>query len=504
MLPLRSGWTVPPLCSPHFSSYRENSTSSTVENKIWCGRCSFFGPPHVLCNPGFPGTPLGYSNLPRVTARIKWRKDVYFDKVIERQKKLKIATKIKELLVKQPGMVMSLRDLGKYRRSLGLQGRRRCIALLRKFPSVFEVFEEGVYALYFRLTPEAEQQFLEEQNVREEVEFTLVEKIRKLLMMSVDRRILLEKIGHIRRDLGLPEDFATDFVHKYPQFFKVVETGGGASLELTAWDSKLAVTAYEKQQEEEARKRETFGEETISGRIPKFKKIDLPKGYSLSRKDKLEILTFQEIPFISPYEDFSSLDPSSPAAEKHAVAVVHEILSLTLEKKTLVDHLTHFRRDFKFSQRVRGMLIRHPEFFYVSLKGDRDSVFLREAYSGSNLIVKDPLVLAKEKLEELVAKGSKFRMSTQKREEEDDGGDSDTDDWSDADAEDADATSDVTSSGQLFGGGDDNEEKKMQMFPCSPDGVEFVQYTVRMQTNKPLNCRDNELATVSQRPRERW
>ncbi|KAK9143953.1 hypothetical protein Syun_013353 [Stephania yunnanensis] len=112
---------------------------------------------------------------------------------------------------------------------------------------------------------------------------------------------------------------------------------------------------------------------------------------------------FREVPYISPYADFSGLRAGTIEKEKHACGVVHEILSLTLEKRTLVDHFTHFREEFRFSQQLRGMLIRHPDMFYVSLKGERDSVFLREAYRDSQLIDKDRLLLIKEKLRSLVA-----------------------------------------------------------------------------------------------------
>lgn len=55
---------------------------------------------------------------------------------------------------------------------------------------------------------------------------------------------------------------------------------------------------------------------------------------------------------------------------------------------------------------MRGVLIRHPEHFYVSRKGARDTVFLREAYEGIHapgqrqrhvLKGKHPLVNLKEK-----------------------------------------------------------------------------------------------------------
>ncbi|KAL8217282.1 hypothetical protein R6Q57_024119 [Mikania cordata] len=49
------------------------------------------------------------------------------------------------------------------------------------------------------------------------------------------------------------------------------------------------------------------------------------------------------------------------------------------------------------------MLIRHPDMFYVSLKGDHDSVFLRDAYRDSQLVNKNRLLLIKEKRCVLVA-----------------------------------------------------------------------------------------------------
>jgi phosphopantothenoylcysteine synthetase/decarboxylase len=138
------------------------------------------------------------------------------------------------------------------------------------------------------------------------------------------------------------------------------------------------------------------------------------------------------------------LNPSTPEAEKAAVLVVHELLSLTSEKKILVDHLTHFRRDFKFSQRIRAMLIRHPEYFYVSLKGTRDSVFLREAYDNTELKEKDPLVLLKERMAELVAKGIKDEMLDALSDDEDgdEDGEEDGDDDHDEDDEDWDEDDD--------------------------------------------------------------
>jgi hypothetical protein len=92
---------------------------------------------------------------------------------------------------------------------------------------------------------------------------------------------------------------------------------------------------------------------------------------------------------------------------------------------------------------VRALLIRHPEVFYVSLKGVRDSVFLREAYNGSELKEKDPLVLLKERMAELVAQSKKTETMEDNSDYDDDDDDEDDndDDW-DEDEEDVGSVSD--------------------------------------------------------------
>ncbi|XP_015692706.2 protein WHAT'S THIS FACTOR 1 homolog, chloroplastic [Oryza brachyantha] len=335
-------------------------------------------------------------------AAVKRRKEIPFDNVIQRDKKLKLVLKLRNILVSQPDRVMSLRDLGRFRRDLGLTRKRRLIALLKRFPGVFEIVEEGVYSLRFRLTPAAERLYLDELHLKNESEGLAVTKLRKLLMMSQEKRILIEKIAHLKQDLGLPPEFRDTICLRYPQYFRLVQMDRGPGLELTHWDPELAVSAAEVA-EEENRAREAEERNLIIDRPLKFNRVKLPHGLKLSRGESRRVARFREMPYISPYADFSHLRSGSDEKEKHACAVVHEILSLTLEKRTLVDHLTHFREEFRFSQSLRGMIIRHPDMFYVSLKGDRDSVFLREAYKNSQLIEKSKLVLLKEKMRALVA-----------------------------------------------------------------------------------------------------
>ncbi|XP_060218448.1 protein WHAT'S THIS FACTOR 1 homolog, chloroplastic [Lycium barbarum] len=461
-----------------------------------------------LCNLRKPQVP---NFTIRAAGAVKRRKELPFDNVIQRDKKLKLVMKIRKILVSQPDRIMSLRELGRYRRALGLEKKRRFIALLKKFPGVFEIVEEGAYSLKFKMTPEAERLYLEEMKIRYEMEDLLVVKLRKILMMSLDKRILLEKIGHLKTDLGLPLEFQDTICRRYPQYFKVVPTGRGPALELTHWDPELAVSAAQIA-EEENRQRELEEKDLIIDRPPRFNRVKLPKGLKLSKGEMRRISQFRDMPYISPYEDFSEIRQGTPEKEKHACGVVHELLSLTVEKRTLVDHLTHFREEFRFSQQLRGMLIRHPDMFYVSLKGDRDSVFLREAYQDSHLIEKNRLLLIKEKLRSLV---SVTRFNRRTTPQTDSDGTEKSESKYGTDAEEGEDWSDIDNLGSDgFDDGDEDSDDDWSddgdedIPPDFSDDEGTVNLEDRKLTKKVNGTKEEEKNLVpvfpDGRPRERW
>ncbi|OIW02317.1 hypothetical protein TanjilG_11211 [Lupinus angustifolius] len=331
---------------------------------------------------------------------MKRRRENSFENVAQRDKRLRFVLKLRRILLREPDRTMSIKDLGRYKTQLGTLRKRQFVAMLKKFPAVFQVMEEGLYSLKFKLTPQAEKLYLEELKIRSEMEELLVMKLRKLLMMSIEKRILLKKITHLRTDFGLPQGFHDTICDGYPQYFRVVATGRGPALELTHWDEELAVSVAELSLEENRINEEN---DLLMERPERLNREKLLKGLNLSSGEVRRIMQFGDMPYISPYSDFSSLRSGTQVNEKHDCGIVHEILSLTVEKQTLVDNLSHFREEFGFSQQVRGMLISHPDMFYVSLKGEMDCVFLREAYHGSELIEKDPLMRIKEKLRSMVA-----------------------------------------------------------------------------------------------------
>ncbi|KAG0602063.1 hypothetical protein M758_11G157200 [Ceratodon purpureus] len=346
-----------------------------------------------------PRKPL--SSRRRTGASVKQLKERGFDDIIEKEKKLKVVLSIKDLLGAEPSRSMTLLDLGKVKEDIGFTGNGRLVAFLKRYPAVFRVHETAAFGKlpWFQFTTEAEAALDEELEIRKGMDNEVVTKLRKLLMMSRDGTLALAKIAHLGRDLGLPDDFRKSLVFEYPMYFRVLGSRDpldveGPKLELVRWSTRLAVTEVEKK----AQGQKEFGHESLS-----MSDSGVPKRYRLSK--------FDEIDCPSPYQDGNNLHHRSVQFEKRAVLVIEELLSLTLEKRVLVDHLTHFRKEFNFSKKVYAMLLRHPEYFYVSRKGSRDTVFLRGAFEeirapGNrkeySLIDKHPLVLVKEKFAALM------------------------------------------------------------------------------------------------------
>lgn len=223
----------------------------------------------------------------------------------------------------------------------------------------------------------------------ESIEKDRISKVRKLLMMSANKRIRLSKIHHTRLLFGIPEDFR-DRVAKYPNYFRtVVEDDGTRFLELVNWDPSLAVSALE---------REFMIDED---RVKKAFKFPIKHGKSLDLDEidarKLNLLN--TLPLVSPYSDGSELDLWTLEAEKYRVGVIHEFLSLTLEQRAYIHHIVEFKEELSLTKHTYQMLQKQPRTFYLAGTEMNWVVFLRDAYrEDGELIKKDPQVVFNEKL----------------------------------------------------------------------------------------------------------
>lgn len=319
------------------------------------------------------------------------------DKVMDLQKKPSLILRLINIIQSQKQKFVFLRDLEK---EVGFVQKWNFMAVIEKYSSIFYVGSgSSRMPPYVRLTNKAEKIASEEANVRSEMEPILVKNLRKLLMLSVDCRVLLENIEFVASELGLPCDFKTSLIPKYPEFFSVKEVDGKAYLHLENWDSSLAITARE---ERFARAGDTSSR--VCGKRVRISKdgnfagpfafkMCLPPGFrpNMSYLEHLE--RWQKMDFPSPYLNARRFDAADPKARKRVVAVLHEFLSLTMEKRMTSTQLDAFHREFLLPSKLLLCLLKHQGIFYITNKGVRSTVFLKEVYEGSTLTDKWPLLL---------------------------------------------------------------------------------------------------------------
>ncbi|KAL5561642.1 hypothetical protein UlMin_031389 [Ulmus minor] len=338
--------------------------------------------------------------------KVVWRKDQNLDQAIEKDKKYKLCARVVKEVLNEPGQVIPLRYLEKRRERLRLNVKIK--TFLNQNPGLFDVY-------YDRIKPKTEpvqfvrisdrlKQFLEEENrIVEENEPLIVSKLCKLLMMSKDRVISADKLVHVKREFGFPNDFMVNFVPKYSQYFRLVGSPGeGKSfLELVSWNPDFAKAVIEQRAEEESK---LTGIRTR----PNFH-YKLPSGFFLKKEMREWVRDWMELDYISPYEDVSHLDQASPLMEKRTVGVFHELLSLSLYKRVPVPILGKFSEEYRFSNAFSSVFTRHSGIFYMSLKGGIKTAVLREAYRDDELIDRDPLLEIKDKFVEKLEEGWRER-----------------------------------------------------------------------------------------------
>lgn len=333
--------------------------------------------------------------------------------VTEKHKVISKILYLFETLRGEPENIMTLRNLDQHRRQLNLPKPHKISDFLRKSPKLFELYKDHRGLVWCGMTEKAEELVKEQEEIIREHGEKAAEYVTRMLMMSADKRLAVDKIAHYRRDLGLPMDFRKHWIHSYPENFKVVQPfkpyDEGEYLELVSWKSSWAVTELEKTVL--GLKEVQRDCDHVPGLLTLAFPLKFPRTYKKVYRYGGKIEHFQKREYLSPYADATGLKAGSLEFDKRAVAVMHELLSFTIEKRLVTDYLTHFRREFTMPQKLMRLLLKHFGIFYVSERGKRFSVFLNEAYDGSELIEKHPLVVWKEKvLSHVGYRGNKKKM----------------------------------------------------------------------------------------------
>ncbi|XP_073029687.1 protein WHAT'S THIS FACTOR 1 homolog, chloroplastic [Primulina eburnea] len=313
----------------------------------------------------------------------------HFENILQRDAHYRFLTKTKDYLSKQPHHVLLLDEAGKLHQQLGFPRGRKVLKSIQRHPVIFETYRHTDDKMWFGFTDFMDDLLSTEHDLVNELEQQRVDVVRKLLMMSTNRRIPLSKIYHNRLLFGIPEDFR-DRIGKYSdQFRVVVEDDGKRILELLRWDNSLAVSSLEKKflvDEEKVKKAFKFP-------IKHGRALEL----DLETQRKLNMLN--TLPLVSPYSDGSKLDLWTLEAEKYRLGIIHEFLSLTLEKRAYIHNIVEFKEELNLTKHVYHMLQKQRQTFYLAGTEMNWCVFLKDAYTDNGMLIdKDPQVLFNEKL----------------------------------------------------------------------------------------------------------
>lgn len=325
-----------------------------------------------------------------VDVYMKWKKDSYYDSFehINQSIHLKPLIALKNCIAQDPNGCIPISAVSK--RGLELDVPMKVARFMRKYPSIFEEFTGSEYNLpWFRLTSEAAQIDREEKRVYEECREDLRVKLKKMIMMSRENVLPLKIIKGMQWYLGLPDDFLLYPEQNLDESFRLVDMEDGLKA--------LAVESKEKNwsvMQMNAMKRGLyFGGSMEAIEFPLFPS----KGLRLRKKIENWINEFQKLPYISPYDKFSNLDPNSDVAEKRVVGVLHELLSLFVEHSAQRKTLFCLKKHFGLPQKVHKAFERHPHMFYLSFKNKTCTVILKEAYSSKSAIEEHPLLKVRKK-----------------------------------------------------------------------------------------------------------
>ncbi|CAN6214300.1 unnamed protein product [Urochloa humidicola] len=329
-------------------------------------------------------------------ARWSSPKDPALEAALRRNRRWVVNNQIKRLLLRFPSRTAPVRFLQSRFKTLDLMGR--AANWLGKYPSCFEVFSAeggsggGEMEPHFGFTKRMAALVDAEEAAVAASEPAMAGRLARVLMLARGRRLQVSKLAALRSPLGLPDDYLLRLLPAHTDLFHLSNPyphrRNAAELELIRWAPSLAVSAVE-------------AAGAASSSAPRFT-CSLPASWVKSHAKMEE---FNSTPYISPYSEEWVVPGTDAEAEKRAVAVVHELLSLTLWRKMSILKLEHFKREFGLPEDTARMLLRHPCLFYVSNRYKIHTVVLREGYEGSELREKDPVVAAKDQLGELMQEG---------------------------------------------------------------------------------------------------
>ncbi|KAK3212499.1 hypothetical protein Dsin_017205 [Dipteronia sinensis] len=368
----------------------------------WFGACFY----KAVCSTVLGETHKGYSYHQKktlVNVKLKWVKDNSLDLVVARERDLKAVCTLVSIIFSASNCFLPIYRLSRHRGKLGLPQDLKLSTFIRRYPTIFSeshvVDGVGTRVPCFSLTPEAIDLHQEGVDVLQQCRMDILDKLCKLLMLTMHRMLPLQTIDQLTWDMGLPFDYYDSLIPHHPNLFSLVHLPDDrVGLKLLPWNDHLAVSQLQR----DAVLQQT--EEAIKNNCLAFP-IRFTRGFGLKRKCTAWLQEWQRLPYTSPYVDASLLDPRTDLSEKRIVGVFHELLHLTIHKKTERKSVSNLRKPLSLPQKFTKVFERHPGIFYISMKCGTQTVILREAYDHQQLLQKHPLVDVRERFASMMRIG---------------------------------------------------------------------------------------------------
>ncbi|KAK7301989.1 hypothetical protein RJT34_12866 [Clitoria ternatea] len=334
-------------------------------------------------------------------------RDPTFEKLMDNYKNLVKVSAIEDLILANPkNPSVSIDFLSRLSQKLHLN--RGSTAFLRKFPHIFHIYyEPSKLQPFCRLTDAALAVSRQEAEVINTSLPVVVERLVRILSMSASKMVPLRAVFKVWKELGLPDDFEDSVISANSSVFQLCDAhepnthllklvGGvpGDGFRAAVEDWRVVECCKEDCSIDRMEMQFSF-------------KHGYPPGMRLGKNFKAKVKEWQRLPYVGPYEVVGEKKSKAGkmAMEKRAVSIVHEFLSLTVEKMVEVEKISQFRKWFGIDLNIRDLFLDHPGIFYLSTKGKRHTVFLREAYERGRLIESNPVYETRRRLLDLVVLG---------------------------------------------------------------------------------------------------
>ncbi|XP_038972008.1 protein WHAT'S THIS FACTOR 9, mitochondrial [Phoenix dactylifera] len=345
--------------------------------------------------------------------RLKWVKNRGLDHIIDRDTDIKAACLLKDAIGRSPSGAVLARSLAPLQKPLGLTVP--VLRFLRRYPTLFRESPHPRFPSLpaFSLAPASLLLDRLERSALAASLPTAADRLARLLMMSRSRALPLPSLLPLRYDLGLPLDFPSTLVPARRDLFRLSRRphDGVPLLSLADWPDDLAFSALQSRHQASLSdpSYRDFKKPPDSSSAPLAFPMRFPRGYGSMKKVKAWMEEFHRLPYVSPYEEASGIDPDSDLMEKRVVGVLHELLSLTVHKKTKRNYLRCLREELGLPHKFTRVFTRYPGIFYLSLKCKTTTVVLREGYEKGKLVENHPLARIRDKFYYVMRTGLLYR-----------------------------------------------------------------------------------------------